>query len=219
MGRPAIVREDSTIHNCRLLLDHPLALDSDVRLVYAVELIALRAPLHVELTATPDLPLDAATLARLRWANEQFDAWEKHWADELVARYGPSGFVHESLAMQRQLAELFINSQLLRGVRSAEDVKAMSADKRALALRAMHNALKCGEIARKGVYVSCPVQRVSADISTTTAFLTARTIRTYVPPLPHRSSSASRACSQRNWTRRQWQRTSKASRTCSPEVS
>jgi hypothetical protein len=154
MGRPAIVREDSTIHNCRLLLDHPLSLGSDTRLIYAVELIALRAPLHVELTATPDLPIDAATLTRLRWAHEQFDAWEKHWDDMLVEQYGTSGFVRESLAMQRQLAELFINSQLLRGVRTVADVKALSAEKRVLALRAMHNALKCGEIALSGKHVS-----------------------------------------------------------------
>ena len=42
LGRPAIVREDATIHNCRLFLDHPLVLDSDTRLVYAVELLAIR---------------------------------------------------------------------------------------------------------------------------------------------------------------------------------
>lgn len=100
MGRPAIVREDTTIHNARLLLDHPLALDSDMRLVYAVELLALRAPLHVDLTAGADAdePLGAETLARLRWANEQFDAWERYWAGVLDARYGEegTGFVRES---------------------------------------------------------------------------------------------------------------------------
>lgn len=42
LGRPAIVREDATIHRARLLLDHPLALDSDARLIYAVELLSIR---------------------------------------------------------------------------------------------------------------------------------------------------------------------------------
>lgn len=113
LGRPAIVREDATIHRARLLLDHPLALDSDARLIYAVELLSIRglsrallnlrqmtddfaAPLHVELTATPDLPLDTATLARLRWANEQFDAWEDHWDQVLIARGENASFIRES---------------------------------------------------------------------------------------------------------------------------
>lgn len=160
LGRPAIVREDGTIHNCRLLLDHPLSLESDVRLIYSVELLALRAPLHVELTAAPDEPLDTATLARLRWANDQFDAWERYWDDILFARYAPTNnttFVHDSLAVQRQLAELFINSQLLRGVHSPEDVEAMSAEKRALALRALGNALRCVHYTLRGKHVSYAV--------------------------------------------------------------
>lgn len=118
LGRPAIVREDATIHRARLLLDHPLTLDSDARLIYAVELLSIRgesplaayalamadpetAPLHVELTATPDLPLDTATLARLRWANEQFDAWEDHWDQVLIARGENASFIRESRELHR----------------------------------------------------------------------------------------------------------------------
>lgn len=41
-GRPAIIREDETIHQCRRLLDHPLSITSDARLVSTVELTALR---------------------------------------------------------------------------------------------------------------------------------------------------------------------------------
>lgn len=32
MGRPAIIREDETIHNCRKLLEHPLSITSEVQL-------------------------------------------------------------------------------------------------------------------------------------------------------------------------------------------
>jgi len=42
MGRPAILREDESIHNCRRLLEHPLSITSDARLVSTVELTALR---------------------------------------------------------------------------------------------------------------------------------------------------------------------------------
>jgi hypothetical protein len=49
MGRPAILREDETIHQCRRLLEHPMSITSDARLVSTVELMALRGksvPLH-----------------------------------------------------------------------------------------------------------------------------------------------------------------------------
>jgi len=42
MGRPAILREDESIHQCRRLLEHPLSIMSDARLVSTVELTALR---------------------------------------------------------------------------------------------------------------------------------------------------------------------------------
>lgn len=61
----------------------------------------------------------------------------------------------DSVTMQRQLAELLLNSQLLRGVQSAADVEAMATEKRALALRAMRNALSCVDICLRGRFVSC----------------------------------------------------------------
>lgn len=58
------------------------------------------------------------------------------------------------VSMQRQLAELFLNSQLLRGVRSAADIASMDDEKRALAQRAMGNALMCVDIVLHGRNVS-----------------------------------------------------------------
>ena len=56
------------------------------------------APLHIDLTATPDLPLDHETLARLRLANEQLDTWERHWAEVLERSYRTDqmGFIRDS---------------------------------------------------------------------------------------------------------------------------
>lgn len=85
MGRPAILREDETIHQCRRLLEHPLSIPSDARLISSVELVALRSPLHVELTASPDLPVDQNTLKRLKHANQEFDSWERYW-DRILCR-------------------------------------------------------------------------------------------------------------------------------------
>jgi hypothetical protein len=71
---------------------------SDARLVSTVELTALRgtslqndesliiAPLHIELTASPDLPIAEQTLRRLKQANADFDAWERYW-DRVLCKY------------------------------------------------------------------------------------------------------------------------------------
>lgn len=37
------------------------------------------APLHIELTAAPDLPIAETTMRRLKQANADFDAWERYW--------------------------------------------------------------------------------------------------------------------------------------------
>ncbi|WVN85319.1 uncharacterized protein L203_100464 [Cryptococcus depauperatus CBS 7841] len=144
-GRPAIIREDETIHQCRRLLDHPLSITSDVRLVSTVELTALRSPLHIELTAAPDIPITESTLRRLKQATQDFDAWERYWDRVLTDRFrkDKGDFFRESLVVQRQYAELFVNSQLLRGIKEPSDVVGMPVEKRALAIRAMRNAQKC----------------------------------------------------------------------------
>jgi hypothetical protein len=41
-GRPPIVREDETIARCAEFLKHPLAIDTDWRLVSTVEMMAIR---------------------------------------------------------------------------------------------------------------------------------------------------------------------------------
>jgi hypothetical protein len=106
MGRPAILREDETIHQCRRLLEHPLSITSDARLVSTVELTALRgmfargypaeqiAPLHIELTAAPDLPIAENTLKRLKQANSDFDAWEKYWDKILCGSFDLIWLIH-----------------------------------------------------------------------------------------------------------------------------
>jgi hypothetical protein len=41
--------------------------------------LTMAAPIHVELTASPDKPLSTETLARLQEANDSFDAWARYW--------------------------------------------------------------------------------------------------------------------------------------------
>ncbi|WWC89988.1 uncharacterized protein L201_004918 [Kwoniella dendrophila CBS 6074] len=151
-GRPAIIREDETIHQCRRLLEHPFSIPSDARLVSTVEMTALRSPLHIELTSSPESPIADNTLKRLKQANNDFDAWERYWDRVLSDRFGKGkgDFFRESLVIQRQYAELFVNSQLLRGIRDPADVAKMPEEKRVLAIRAMRNAQKCLDICLHG---------------------------------------------------------------------
>jgi hypothetical protein len=151
-GRPAILREDASIAECRRFLDHPLSIATDVRLISTVEMIALRAPLHIVLTTSPEEPVSQETVVRLQQANGAFDRWLTYWERVMIERYGKAqnDFFMESLLAQRSYASLFINSQLLRGIKDAADVKKMPPDKRDLAIKAMRNAQSCLEIAIRG---------------------------------------------------------------------
>lgn len=147
-GRPAILREDMSIAECRRFLDHPLSIVSDVRLISTVEMIALRAPLHIVLTSSPEEPLNQEAISRLQQANRDFDMWLGYWSNVMVDRFKlpQNDFFLESLRAQRSYASLFTNSQLLRGVEDTAAVRKMPTEKRELALEAMMNAQSCLEI-------------------------------------------------------------------------
>ncbi|KAL7423972.1 hypothetical protein Q5752_001557 [Cryptotrichosporon argae] len=148
LGRPVILGEDSTIQQCREWLKHPLVLETDVRLVSTVELMAIRGPLHVRLSASPDQPIEGEVLDLVLAANRRLEEWESYWEALLAEQYKfePSRFVRESVQNMRQLAELFINSQLLRGVHGPADVQRLPPVKRELAMRAMRNAKRSMDI-------------------------------------------------------------------------
>jgi hypothetical protein len=42
-GRPIVLRDESSIKHCRLLLSHPMASPTDVRLIAQIELIAQKS--------------------------------------------------------------------------------------------------------------------------------------------------------------------------------
>lgn len=45
-GRPIVLRDESSIRHCRVLLSHPMVSPTDVRLVSQVELIAQKSAFH-----------------------------------------------------------------------------------------------------------------------------------------------------------------------------
>ena len=46
-GRPVVLRDETSIKHCRLLLSHPMASITDVRLISQVELIAQKSKRRV----------------------------------------------------------------------------------------------------------------------------------------------------------------------------
>lgn len=105
-GRPPIVREDETIIRCREFLNHPLAIETDLRLIASVEIMSIRgaslcprslhevnllttpylslavvpAPLHLQMYNLPEEEVvGPETLARLHQANVDFESWFKNW--------------------------------------------------------------------------------------------------------------------------------------------
>ena len=48
-GRPIVLRDESSIRHCRVLLSHPMASPTDVRLISQVELIAQKSACRVSL--------------------------------------------------------------------------------------------------------------------------------------------------------------------------
>ena len=46
-GRPVVLRDEVTIRNCRLLLNHPMSTATDVRLIAQIELIGQKSELII----------------------------------------------------------------------------------------------------------------------------------------------------------------------------
>lgn len=154
-GRPAILRDDESIWQCRLLLQHPLAIEDDMRLVSTVELMAIRERVHNNLSPLFDKPVDETTINVLREADVEFRNWYGTWDSAFSTKYEDAGTFHlvksfamlkrydreafyrQSLQIQHLHAELFHNATALRGIHGPDDVQRMPAPQRELAVRSI----------------------------------------------------------------------------------
>ncbi|KAH6913825.1 hypothetical protein BKA70DRAFT_1259564 [Coprinopsis sp. MPI-PUGE-AT-0042] len=76
-GRPVVLRDESSIRHCRLLLSHPMASVTDVRLVALVEMVAQKTQIF-ETLGPLNGQVHPPTLAFIRRANQALDEW---WTD------------------------------------------------------------------------------------------------------------------------------------------
>jgi len=89
-GRPAILKDDETISECDLILDHPLANDDDMRLVSTVELMTARERCQNEMGPL-DHPVTNSTFDTAGKAREAFKGWYDRWDQRFAKRYPDRG--------------------------------------------------------------------------------------------------------------------------------
>lgn len=89
-GRPAVLKDDESIKHCRLLLQHPLAIEDDMRLVSTVELMALRERVHNALSPF-DGPVKDEHFEELRRADLNFRGWYATWDQAFSQKYEDAG--------------------------------------------------------------------------------------------------------------------------------
>ncbi|KAF8167734.1 hypothetical protein B0H34DRAFT_682848 [Crassisporium funariophilum] len=152
-GRPAVLKDDESIRDCRYLLNHPLAIEDDMRLVSTVELIAIRERVHNAL-APFESPVKPEHLEELHRADTDFRNWYAAWDEAFSRKYEDAAFYRQSLQIQHLHAELFHNATALRGLNGPEDVHKMPPAQRELAIRSI-------QIARQGldITVNSPAYR------------------------------------------------------------
>lgn len=96
-GRPAILKDDESIAGCRQLLDHPLAVEDDMRLVSTVELMAVRERVTNKLSPL-ERPIDDVTFQVLHEADQEFQVWYRNWDAPFSQKYEDAGAYSASCA-------------------------------------------------------------------------------------------------------------------------
>ncbi|KAF8070153.1 hypothetical protein FPV67DRAFT_1414137 [Lyophyllum atratum] len=137
-GRPIVLRDENSIRHCRLLLSHPMASPTDVRLISQVELIAQKTQIY-ETLAPLNGQVNHNTLSFIRRANVALDKW---WADcdELHRQtMDQDSLLRKILAGELHYAKLWVVCVALRGV--AWDK--MPFEQRELAFQAKDAASNC----------------------------------------------------------------------------
>ncbi|KAF8629647.1 hypothetical protein AX17_005586 [Amanita inopinata Kibby_2008] len=137
-GRPIVLRDESSIRHCRLLLNHPMSSPTDVRLIALVELIARKTQIYETLT-----PLNGQvnhdTVAFVRRANVALEKWWTECDELHRTTIDQDALLRKILAGELHYAKLWVVCLALRGV--AWDK--MPFEQRELAFQAKESASNC----------------------------------------------------------------------------
>jgi hypothetical protein len=89
-GRPAVMKDDESIRECHRLVQHPLAIEDDTRLVSTVELMAIREKIQ-NVLAPYDKPVHNLTFEVLAQAEKDLNSWYQRWDTVLSQKYEDGG--------------------------------------------------------------------------------------------------------------------------------
>ncbi|KIY69570.1 hypothetical protein CYLTODRAFT_478725 [Cylindrobasidium torrendii FP15055 ss-10] len=137
-GRPIVLRDESSIKHCRLLLNHRFSSPTDVRLISQVELIAQKTQIY-ETLAPLNGQVNHNTLAFIRRANLALDKWWQDCDDLHHQSMDENSLLRKILAGELHYAKLWLVCVALRGV--AWDK--MPFEQRELAFQAKDAAFNC----------------------------------------------------------------------------
>ena len=84
------MKDDESIRDCRKLLNHPLAIDDDMRLVSTVELIKIRERVH-EAMSPLEGPVKLDHFDILRNADREFEQWYSTWDSAFSQKWPGAG--------------------------------------------------------------------------------------------------------------------------------
>ncbi|KAG8890381.1 hypothetical protein FRB98_008956 [Tulasnella sp. 332] len=137
-GRPVILRDETSVKHCRILLSHPMVSPTDVRLVSLVELIAQKTQIYETLSPFNG-QVNNSTMALVRRANIALEKWWE--ACDVLHRpmMDEEALMRKILSVELMFAKVWLVCVALRGV--AWDK--MPFEQRELAFQAKEAASTC----------------------------------------------------------------------------
>ncbi|KAF8332612.1 uncharacterized protein EI90DRAFT_3145331 [Cantharellus anzutake] len=137
-GRPVILRGGNSVKYCGILLTHPMASPTDVRLISQIELIAQKSQIH-ETLLSMNGQVDNSTLAFVRRASIALDKWWEECDELHRTTMDPESLLRKILAGDLHYAKLWLICVILRGASWDK----MSYEQRDLAFQAKEAASDC----------------------------------------------------------------------------
>ncbi|KAL5631787.1 hypothetical protein ACGC1H_000001 [Rhizoctonia solani] len=143
-GRPAMMKGDKSLIRARdILLKHPLAIQTDARLVSTCELMTLQSKIHDRLGPLDEPVNEDQVIETLAQSIVDLDAWLAEWT-RIMGDLGLSArdmqFFHSSAQIQLLYAHLFHHCIALRNLHTIADAKALRPGMKNVALRAIEYA-------------------------------------------------------------------------------
>ncbi|EJU00144.1 hypothetical protein DACRYDRAFT_117704 [Dacryopinax primogenitus] len=150
-GRPFMIKTDESVQDAALIMEHPLSVEDDMRLVSSVELMIIRERVNKRMGVEGPVKPDTQEVARD--AERQFYDWFERWDIQLAYKWPSKLFYRHSLLVQRYLSELFHNAVALRGIKSMSDVEQLAPDtwQQKLAIQSMKTAQSALDICCRSI--------------------------------------------------------------------